>query len=87
MRARPTVTTLVIDPQNPYKWGKVVDIDEEGADEHIDNLSEMYINERPFPWMSNVNYFVRSASIMMAAFSISWFDCFVASVDNSLLPV
>ena len=37
--------------------------------------------------MSNVNYFVRLASIMMAAFSVSLFHCFVASVDNYLLPV
>ena len=37
--------------------------------------------------LSNVNYFVRLASIMMAAFSVSWFHCFVASVDNYLLPV
>ena len=35
----------------------------------------------------NVNYFVRLASIMMAAFSVSLFHCFVASVDNYLLPV
>ena len=37
--------------------------------------------------VSNVNYFVRLASIMMAAFSVSLFHCFVASVDNYLLPV
>ena len=37
--------------------------------------------------VSNVNYFVRLASIMMAAFSVSLFHCSVASVDNYLLPV
>ena len=37
--------------------------------------------------LSNVNYFVRLASIMMAAFSVSLFHCSVASVDNYLLPV
>ena len=54
MRERPTVTALVIDLENVYRYieirGKVVDIDEKGADAHIDDLSEMYINERPFPW-------------------------------------
>ena len=47
-----------------------------------------FSNSKPNPYaLSNVNYFVRLASIMMAAFSVSLFHCSVASVDNYLLPV
>ena len=54
MRANPNVTVLAIDPENPFRWlevrGKVVDITGEGADEHIDRLSELYIQQSPYPW-------------------------------------
>ena len=30
--------------------GKVVDINEEGADEHIDQLSELYLQQKPYPF-------------------------------------
>ena len=54
MRANPNVTVLAVDPENPFRWvevrGKVVDISEEGADEHIDQLSELYIQQSPYPW-------------------------------------
>lgn len=54
MRANPNVTVLAVDPENPFRWlevrGKVVDITEEGADEHIDQLSELYIKQSPYPW-------------------------------------
>ena len=54
MRANPNVTVLAVDPENPFRWvevrGKVVDISEEGADEHIDRLSELYIQQSPYPW-------------------------------------
>ena len=54
MRANPNVTVLAIDPENPFRWlevrGKVVDISEQGADEHIDQLSELYIQQSPYPW-------------------------------------
>lgn len=54
MRANPNVTVLAIDPENPFRWlevrGKVVDISEEGADEHIDQLSDLYIHQSPYPW-------------------------------------
>lgn len=42
----PRVTILAIDPQNPYRWiqvrGKVVEITEEGAVEHISALCKLY---------------------------------------------
>lgn len=54
MRANPNVTVLAVDPENPYRWlevrGNVVDISEEGADEHINQLSELYIQQSPYPW-------------------------------------
>lgn len=54
MRANPNVTVLAIDPENPYRWmevrGKVAEISEAGADEHIDRLSEQYIQQSPYPW-------------------------------------
>ena len=54
MRANPNVTVLAVDPENPFRWlevrGKVVDINEEGADEHIDQLSELYLQQKPYPF-------------------------------------
>ena len=52
MRANPNVTVFAMDPDNPYRWlevrGLVDEITEEGADEHIDDLSELYMNKRPY---------------------------------------
>lgn len=46
VRARPKVTVLAIDPQNPYRWvevrGEVEDITEEGALESITKLAKLY---------------------------------------------
>ncbi len=46
MRARPTVTLCISDPANPYRYvqvrGKVVEITEENANEHIDALAIKY---------------------------------------------
>ena len=54
MRANPNVTVLAGDPKNPYRWlevrGMVDGITEEGADEHIDDLAELYLNQRPYPF-------------------------------------
>ncbi len=54
MRANPNVTVLAVDPENPYRWlevrGMVDEITEEGADEHIDDLAELYLNQRPYPF-------------------------------------
>lgn len=53
LRERPAVTVLAIDTASPYRWvevrGKVVEITEEGADEHIDDLAELYLGKRPYP--------------------------------------
>jgi hypothetical protein len=54
MRANPNVTVFAGDPQNPYRWlevrGMVDEFTEEGADEHIDDLGELYLNQRPYPF-------------------------------------
>ena len=46
MRHRPVVALCIQDPDNPYRYlqvrGRVVEITEEGADEHIDALSGKY---------------------------------------------
>lgn len=52
MRARPTVAILIADPKKPfYRWmqirGRVVEITEKGAADHISTLSQKYDNK---PW-------------------------------------
>jgi PPOX class probable F420-dependent enzyme len=54
MRARPRIAILIVDPKDPfYRFiqirGRVVDIKEEGANEHINTLSLKYDHK---PWHS-----------------------------------
>jgi len=46
MEARPHVALAIVDPQDPYRYlqvrGRVVDVSEDGAREHIDKLSLKY---------------------------------------------
>ena len=60
IRARPNVTILLLNPQNPYHWmtiyGQVVEIIEEDdpkqghlATESIDRLAKKYLNATPYP--------------------------------------
>ncbi len=60
LRARPEVSLMAINPDNPYHWlsveGTVVEIvDEEDPERgaevtaHIDDLGEAYVNKRPYP--------------------------------------
>lgn len=52
MRARPYVSLLLVDPENPYRYleirGRVTKITEEGAREHIDALAGKYTGEARF---------------------------------------
>lgn len=52
MRARPRVSLVFVDPDNPYRYmeirGRVVKITEEGAREHIDALARRYTGEERF---------------------------------------
>src|SRR3954464_11090531 len=47
MRRDPRVSLSLQDPENPYRYievrGRVVDITHNGADEHIDQLSQKYL--------------------------------------------
>ncbi|GAB4534611.1 MAG: PPOX class F420-dependent oxidoreductase [Anaerolineales bacterium] len=49
MRARPQVALCILDPQNPYRYlqirGRVVEVTEEGAVEHIHQLSHKYMGQ------------------------------------------
>jgi len=53
MRRDPRVGLDLMDPENPYRHlsvrGRVVDITEKGADEHIDKLTKKYIGQDKYP--------------------------------------
>ena len=52
MRANPRVTLLCYDPGRPLRYleirGRVVEMTEEGAIEHLDGLSELYTGRKPY---------------------------------------
>jgi PPOX class probable F420-dependent enzyme len=54
MRARPQVALCIADPANSYRYlqihGKVIEITEIGADEHIDTLMFKYHGETKYPY-------------------------------------
>jgi PPOX class probable F420-dependent enzyme len=54
MRTRPSVALCVADPSNLYRYlqirGKIVEITEQGADEHIDALAFKYIGKERYPY-------------------------------------
>jgi PPOX class probable F420-dependent enzyme len=56
VRDNPEVAVSVQDPDNAYRYvgvqGKVVEITEEGAVDHIHKLSHKY-NGRDYPWLGN----------------------------------
>ena len=47
MRRDPRVALAIVDPDNPYRYleirGRVVEITEEGADDHIDKMAKKYL--------------------------------------------
>jgi PPOX class probable F420-dependent enzyme len=53
MRRNPNVALSVQDPDNPYRYiavrGKVVDITENGADDHIDKMAKKYRGVDKYP--------------------------------------
>ena len=53
VRRDPHVAMSIADPDNPYRYlqirGKVVDIREEGADQHIDSLAKKYMGVEKYP--------------------------------------
>jgi PPOX class probable F420-dependent enzyme len=54
MRRDPRVGIDIVDPDNPYRHlsirGRVVDITESGADDHIDKLTKKYIGQDKYPY-------------------------------------
>jgi len=48
------VALAIIDPDNPYRYlevrGKVVDITQEGADQHIDKMAKKYLGVDKYPY-------------------------------------
>ena len=53
MRRNPLVALALSDPENPFRYlevrGRVVEITEEGASEHIDALAKKYIDVDEYP--------------------------------------
>jgi PPOX class probable F420-dependent enzyme len=53
MRRDPRVALSLCDPDNPYRYleirGQIVEITEDGADEHIDRLARKYLGVDTYP--------------------------------------
>ena len=53
MRRDPRVALSILDPDNPYRYlevrGKVVEVTEQGADEHIDKMAKKYLGMERYP--------------------------------------
>ena len=53
MRRDPRVSMALVDPDNPYRYlqlqGRVVEITENGADQHIDRLAKKYLGVDKYP--------------------------------------
>ena len=56
MESNPAVALSILDPENPYRYlevrGRVTEITEEGADEHIDKMAKKYLGADSYPWKS-----------------------------------
>jgi len=56
MRRCPQVALAIMDPKNPYRYleirGRVAEITEDGADEHIDKMAKKYLNVDKYPFRS-----------------------------------
>jgi PPOX class probable F420-dependent enzyme len=54
MRRDPRVSLAIQDPDNPYRYveirGKVVEITQNGADDHINKLSQKYLGKPVYPY-------------------------------------
>ncbi len=53
MKRDPRVSLAIIDPQNPYRYleirGRVVEITEAGASDHIDQMAKKYLEMDRYP--------------------------------------
>jgi PPOX class probable F420-dependent enzyme len=54
MRRDPRVSIALIDPDNPYRYlevrGRVVEVTEQGADQHIDKMAKKYMGKDTYPY-------------------------------------
>jgi PPOX class probable F420-dependent enzyme len=54
MRRDPRVSLAIQDPDNPYRYveirGKVVEITQNGADDHINSLAQKYLGKSIYPY-------------------------------------
>ena len=54
IRRDPRVSVAIQDPANPYRYlevrGRVVEITEKGADDHINKLSQKYLGKPVYPF-------------------------------------
>ncbi|HKQ67729.1 MAG TPA: PPOX class F420-dependent oxidoreductase [Polyangiaceae bacterium] len=54
MRKNAMVSMSILDPDNPYRYievrGKVTEITEQGADDHIDKMAKKYMNKDKYPY-------------------------------------
>ncbi len=56
MERNPAVSLSIMDPDNPYRYlevrGRVAEITEEGAEEHIDKMAKKYMGVDKYPLRS-----------------------------------
>ncbi len=54
LQRNPLVALSIQDPDNPYRYvqirGRVAEMTEKGADEHIDALAKKYMGKDSYPW-------------------------------------
>ena len=54
MRRDPRVSLAIVDPDNPYRYlevrGRVTEITENGADQHIDKMAKKYLGQDKYPF-------------------------------------
>jgi PPOX class probable F420-dependent enzyme len=54
MRRDPRVSLAYVDPENPYRHlqvqGRVVEITENGAEQHIDKMAKKYLGQDKYPF-------------------------------------
>jgi len=50
----PRISLCITDPENPYRYleirGRVVEVTEQGADDHIDKMAKKYLGQDKYPW-------------------------------------
>ena len=53
LRRDPRLALAILDPDNPYRYievrGRVIDVTEQGADDHIDRLAKKYLGADKYP--------------------------------------